>query len=70
MPQETEQLPDKLAYQHAAAAEAIGVSSRTLARWREDGIVKPVKVRGVLLYTKAELERLLKGESNGDAQQQ
>lgn len=50
---------DKLSYQHGPAADALGISPATLARWRDEGIVRSVVVKGIRLYPKRELEGIL-----------
>jgi Helix-turn-helix domain len=44
-------MPDRLALSEQEAAEALGISARTLRTWRGRGIVPYVRVGGVVLYS-------------------
>ena len=44
-------------------AEAVGVTPRTVDRWREQGIIKSKRIGGVVRFTQAQVNELL-GERN------
>ncbi|MGF1633500.1 MAG: helix-turn-helix domain-containing protein [Phycisphaerae bacterium] len=56
----------RLALRSREAAEALGISERTLWGWTQNGDVPHVRRGGTLLYPTAELERWL-GEQAGEA---
>jgi excisionase family DNA binding protein len=52
-------LPDKALYTSGDMAELFGVSTRTVRRWVQDGLVRPrTTPGGHLRFTKAQLRRL------------
>ncbi len=52
------EMTDRLSYNQQDAAQVIGVSTATLRRWTEKGIVAVTKIGGKVLYSRAELERV------------
>lgn len=60
--QPTEQEADE--YLTTAELKALfGISTSTAWRWRQAGLLKPVKVAGIMRYRKAEIMAMLKHQS-------
>lgn len=55
---------ESLSLRPREAAEAIGVSERTLWTWTKEGIVPHVKIGGTVLYPIAELRGWLSRKAN------
>jgi DNA-binding transcriptional MerR regulator len=51
--------PSPIALRSREAARKLNVSESTLARWRRDGLIVPVKIRGIVLYRVSDLEQVL-----------
>jgi excisionase family DNA binding protein len=51
---------DRLTFTTSEAAELLGVSARTLRRWRSQGILRGVRIGGKMLIRRDELLRMLR----------
>lgn len=56
-----------LSYKLEAAAQVIGVSPKTLSRWRDGGLIRPAVIGKTKLYLHEDLQRLLKSGVAGSA---
>lgn len=45
-------------------AKKLKVSMKTIYRWREEGILKGKKIKGILRFSESELKKLLKENGN------
>ena len=59
-------LADRLALRPRAAAEALGVSDRTLRKWMRDDGLPYVRLDGVVLVPRAGLEQWLAARVDAD----
>ncbi len=57
----------RLAFTLEEVAQALGVSARTLRRWRSDGRVRVVEIGGIKRIRAEELDRLLRAHEDPES---
>lgn len=55
---------ERLSYNQQETAEALGISISTANRWMSKGILKSVRIGGVVLVSRGEIDRLLREGAN------